>query len=461
MTIFISPALINGAELTPDIKLSGTALSGLNDNNYNTNKTFKKNDAITITSKDGSKIAGIYILWNKPVSPWTLTTDNGSISCGNNGYLHEYIPLSSPSQSLTINIPSNNMAICDIRIFSAGPLPQDVQVWTPPCDKADIMIVSSHADDEILFFGGILPTYGVVRNATIQVVYMTEFWSTTPIREHEKLDGLWASGIKTYPTCLDFYDQYSSSLAQAMSQYDINIMTERLVDQIRRFKPQVIVTHDFNGEYGHGFHMITAKAVVDAVEAAANASKYPDSYKQYGQWDTKKTYIHLYGENKIRLDFRQPIPQMNNQTALDIAKAAYKKHVSQQWCWFYVSDDYQYSCAEYGLYRSTVGADTSNDLLCNLKTYAQIQAEEEEQKSIQASIEASSKEAESISASIKASEEAVIQASKEEASKHALQVAKEKEKQARTVKTLVISGSVLIIAAIGLLLYTNLKRKRR
>ena len=44
-------------------------------------------------------------------------------------------------------------------IFDDEELPEWVQIWQPSCEKADILIISSHADDEILFFGGIMPTY--------------------------------------------------------------------------------------------------------------------------------------------------------------------------------------------------------------------------------------------------------------------------------------------------------------
>ena len=454
---------VSAAELNAIVKLPDATIDNglLSDGNYSTTRVFSKDQQISITASDESKISGLYIIWNDPVKPWNLTTDNGSIECGKYGFIHEYIKIDTPSSRLLINIPANNMDISEIRIFSEGELPSDVQVWNPPCEKADIMLVSSHADDEILFFGGIIPTYAVGRNATIQVVYMTEFWSTTPVREHEKLDGLWESGLNIYPVCLNFYDVYSSSLAQAETQYSLDALTENVTEQLRRFKPQVVVTHDFNGEYGHGFHMITAKAVSLALEAATDSSKYPDQVSKYGIWDTPKTYIHLYEENKIRLDLRQPIAGMNNQTALDIAKAAYKKHVSQQWCWFYVSDDYQYSCADFGLYRTKVGVDTNNDMLCNLKTYAVQKAEEE---SIQASIAESISQSESISRYEEESSsiEASIKASSEAASIAAAENEKNNKKQAGNTMTIILA--VVFVAAIIILLeswHVMIKRKRR
>lgn len=399
MLVVLSDTSVTAAELTPDMTLSdGGSAGALQDGSHSTAHTFSAGSSVTIKSNDGAPISGVYIIWDSPVAAYTITTDSGEVSCGQYEFLHDYVKFDTPTASLTINMPSDTARrISDIRIFSEGELPSDVQVWNPPVTNADIMLVPSHADDEILFFGGIIPTYTYTYDAEIQVVYMTEFWSTTKIREHEKLDGLWCAGLKNYPVTADFTDLYSKDLATAESQYDFNEMVGFLTEQIRRFKPQVIVTHDEKGEYGHGYHMLTFKAVTTAVEAATDASNNPDSAERYGTWNTPKTYIHLYRQNAIHLDLRTPIPEMGGKTALEIASEAYKQHVSQQWCWFYVSDDYEYSCADFGLYRTTVGVDTSNNLLENLKTY-KAQTEElesiiaAEQESIeQAAIEQESK----------------------------------------------------------------------
>lgn len=326
---------------------------------------------ITVTAKEGGEIGALYIKWNETVTPYQIRTSQGTIDCGKNGFLHEYIPLPEKSDSVTIEFPEKVMKVYQMRIFSDGEVPGDVQIWQPPCGRADIMMVSAHSDDEILFMGGIIPTYGAEGGARVQVVYMTEFWSTAPVREHEKLDGLWEDGLTTYPVCGNFKDIYAANLEQAGKLYDLQAMTDYLTDTIRRFQPQVVVTHDFKGEYGHGFHQLTAKAVAQALEAAGddNCRKDTDSFLYYGSWDVPKAYFHLYPENKIRMDLNVPLASMGGRTALETAKAAYLKHVSQQWCWFYVSDTYEYSCADFGLYRTRVGYDTADDMLENIMLY--------------------------------------------------------------------------------------------
>ncbi|MGN1187315.1 MAG: PIG-L deacetylase family protein [Lachnospiraceae bacterium] len=448
---------VKAEEKSPLIIIDGGKdASGLSDGSYYTAITFNEGDMITVQAEDGSAIHGLYIIWNSPVKEWVLETDNESITCGQNGFIHEYVELEAGTSKAVINIPDNGMSICDIRIFDSGDIPDNVQLWNAPCDRADIMLIAAHADDEILFFGGIIPTYGVAQEAKIQVVYMTQFWDTASIREHEKLDGLWTAGCRYYPVSAGFTDMYSESLEGARTQYDEDAMIEFIVEQIRRFKPQVTVTHDFNGEYGHGYHRLTADAVKNALETAADIESYTASVEQYGVWDTPKAYFHLYEENKLYLNLREPIEEMDGRTALEVAEEAYRMHVSQQWCWFYVSDDYKYSCADFGLYKTLVGTDTTNNMLENIKTYEVQEAESREQESIEESIAESIRQSEE--ESIRESEKESIRQSEEESisieesisveESISLEEAMEEERARRHTQQMMVVSIAIVFAVI-------------
>lgn len=384
-------------EITPDITLSnGSRVSSMTDGSYNTRTSFSSGDTIVITSSEA--MYSLYIKWDLVPSQWTLTYNDKTVNCGTDGFLHEYIEIPEGTTSMTITFASKE-AICDLHTYSSGTAPAQVQTWKKPCDKADILVFATHADDEILFLGGVLATYGGGQDLAVQVAYMCEFTSTAKIREHEKLDGLWVSGIKNYPVCGDFPDLYSTTLEAAKKQYNYEDLKSFITGTIRRFKPLVVVTQDFNGEYGHGGHMILSNAVADSVDTSKDASVYPETASQYGTWDVPKTYIHLYDQNKITINLRVPLANMGNRTAIEIASEAYKQHVSQQWCWFYVSDDYEYSCADFGLYRTLVGNDTGNDMLENITTYEEqerLAREAAEKESIESSIAASVAEEQSI-----------------------------------------------------------------
>ena len=441
--------------LTPQITCSNGVTADEMTNSYYTVATFNQGDSITLVCDQ--PIAGLYICWNnKIISTWSvLFPDGSSQECGQEGYLHEYVALDQPSDSITLQIEQNGTQIMKLFCLSQGDLPDWVQQWDAPCSQADILLLSTHADDEQIFFGGILPYYAGELDLQVQVIYYTNYWNGSNIREHEKLDGLWTVGVHHYPVNGDFDDIYATSLEEAKSVYDYDATVDFVVTQIRRFKPLVLVGQDLNGEYGHGGHMITAAAICDAVEISMNEEVSPESAALYGCYEVPKTYLHLYPENEINLDCQRTLSKFDGKTVLDVAKEGYLQHQSQQWCWFYVSDDYKYSCAKYGLYRTTVGTDTKNDLLEHVTSY-------EEQARIEAEIEAS-KEAEeaSIQASMEASEDesrSIEESSLAQAEASRLQ---KKEITAKIFKVIGIALGLLLLLFIILLLYKIHSRKKK
>jgi len=424
---------------------NGGSISNMTDDSYSTRKSFAKGESITLTSSD--PIYNIYIKWDTVPDEWTMSCNNQTYTYGKNGFLHEYVSVPGGATSVTITV-STNESINHIAAYSAGSTPDGVQDWKTPFEgNTDILVFATHADDEILFLGGVLATYAGQENRNVQVAYMCDFTSSSKIREHEKLDGLWRSGVKAYPVCGGFADLYSLSLSAAQNQYQYEDIKSYVTECIRRFKPMVAVSQDFKGEYGHGGHMIYAAAISECLLISNDATQYPESATKYGTWDIPKTYFHLYAENQITMNLRVPLSNMNNETAIEVSSAAYKEHVSQQWCWFYVDDQYEYSCAKFGLYRSSVGTDTTANMLENVLTYAE-QAEikrQEQEAAEKASIEAEL-----------ASEEASIQAE---------QKAEKKAKNNNVFKTIIIILVVLLLLFIAALVFRYIQvqkmRKRR
>ena len=125
------------------------------------------------------------------------------------------------------------------------------------------MTLVAHPDDELLWFGGLLPTYAGERKLAVQVVYVVP---TTPNRRLELLDGLQHCGVTAYPAFVGMRDTRSNTLAGQYKRWNKNRLFETMTGFVRRYKPDVLVTQDFNGEYGHGAHRATADAAVKAVE---------------------------------------------------------------------------------------------------------------------------------------------------------------------------------------------------
>ncbi len=272
--------------------------------------------------------------------------------------MYELLP---KTKVIQLKLTAKDQSICRIGVYSAGELPADVQKWNPPVDKADLMVLSTHQDDELVFLGGTIPYYAVALKKPTVVVYMT---NCARYRRAEALNALWKMGVRDYPDFINLQDDKVGSIEAGIRLWGgkDNVLS-LVVERIRRYKPEVIVTQDLNGEYGHNQHKITARCAKYAIDAAADPAQYPESTRKYGTWQVKKLYHHLYDENTLVMDWETPLDAFDGKTALDIAKIGMKEHSSQTGA-YAVKSHGTYDNSKFGLYFTTVGEDEAkNDFL--------------------------------------------------------------------------------------------------
>lgn len=347
------------------IDIDGHYSEKLSDDNHYTKYTLNKGSVINISASE--QIHSLYIVWDREPGEWTLIANDEKVTGGKNGFIHEYIELSNSSKRASIELTNNSAIICDVYVFTYGNLPDWVQTWDMPYEDADMLLLSTHADDEHLYFGGMMPYYGGELGYKVQVAYLVNHWNE-PYRPHELLNGLWTVGMTAYPIIGEFDDLYSPSLEHAKTIYPLEDVLDYQVELLRRFKPEVVIGHDLKGEYGHGAHMLNAYGLTLAVEYAADDTKYISSYEKYGLWDTPKLYLHLYEENKILMNWDIPLEKFNGLTAFEMAVKGYDCHKSQHiWSFAVRQGESQYDCRWFGLYRSLVGPDIQkNDVFENI-----------------------------------------------------------------------------------------------
>ena len=382
-------------ELTNQAMIECAGSAVLTDGDETTYTTIADGDSVTI--KSDTEISSLYIIFDRVYGEWTLSDGAVDVVCGNDDFLHEYIDAAeifdSLPKTLTLTFSGHDCLLSELHIFGAGTVPEWVQQWRPPCERADLMLTSTHIDDEQLFFAGILPYYAGECGLAVQVVYFTDPF-TYHDRPHEQLNGLWKVGVRNYPVSGEFKDAYSEAAEDAYAYqrgigYEREDMVRFQVEMIRRFQPHVVVGHDINGEYGHGQHIINCETLMEALELAADVSYDPDSALEYDVWDTPKTYIHLWEENPIVMDWDKPLEAFDGQTAFQVSQEGFLCHKSQQWTWFNrwmfgkngeitrASEIKTYSPCLYGLYRTNVGLDRmGGDMFENIpQSYAEIEAE--------------------------------------------------------------------------------------
>ncbi len=323
---------------------------------------------IAITAPEGKPIAGLYVCFGNMPESWEIqTSDDGkdwfTAVPGDTRFLHAYVALPQPAQHVRLAVTSEKktaLRINDLFVLSEGDLPDWVQVWQPTEEKADILFLSTHPDDELIFFGGAIPTYAVEQQRKVVVAYFTRSNTT---RSSELLNGLWHMGVRTYPVIGNFKDSYAKNLKAAYkSAGGKGKVNEWIVGLYRQYKPEVVVTQDTNGEYGHKQHMMIADAAQNCIALAANEDEFTASTIAYGTWQVKKLYLHLYPENQITFDWTVPLKSMNGATGIELAEEAYTLHKTQASSGMSVTETGpKYDNRVFGLAFTTVGEDVRKD----------------------------------------------------------------------------------------------------
>lgn len=83
-------------------------------------------------------------------------------------------------------------------------------------------------------------------------------------------------------------------------QADMETAVGELVQVIREVRPQVVITYDDNGGYGHPDHIQAHRVTVAAFDAAADAGRYPEVGEP---WQASKLYYTAVPMSVLRAGF--------------------------------------------------------------------------------------------------------------------------------------------------------------
>ncbi len=177
--------------------------------------------------------------------------------------------------------------------------------WLSQPEKAAVMVIGAHPDDETIFFGGAIPHYALVRDLPVQWITMNHAQGGQNLRTaaagdlvasyHLDLDkdGFRETDVRNYRSTVESHNAahiYGMGHAPLTPLFDGDFDTpekvEYIATQIRLSRPEVIVGHDFDGEYGHFQHVTLARGVYKAYDLAADPN-YVDGNLP---WQVKKLY---------------------------------------------------------------------------------------------------------------------------------------------------------------------------
>lgn len=173
-----------------------------------------------------------------------------------------------------------------------------------------IMLVHAHPDDEVISTGGIAMKYHD-EGARVVLVTCTRGEEgeivdpelNTPenkarlaeIRDQELAKGIAILNITAFHQ-LGYRDSGmintpSNDHPESFHQADLHAATGRLVALVRQYRPQIMISYNEEGGYGHPDHIAAHKITVAAFQAAGDAAQFPAA----GQpWTPLKLYYTAY-----------------------------------------------------------------------------------------------------------------------------------------------------------------------
>ena len=317
-----------------------------------------------------TKVAAVYLEYGRKRRPFDVQVkEDGAwrtiASCEGN-YMQEYVAFPPVSGEMRLLFDTGGFAekvgVSEIYCFSEGEMDESiVHIWQPTTEKADLMVVVAHPDDEVLWLGGCIPYYAGEREMSVAVMYLT---CSHPFREVELLNCLWHCGVRNYPLVGRFQDVSANTAEEVYAAWDRSEVNSYLTDTLRTLRPEVVVTHGFDGEYGHKHHVVSAYSVQRAVQLAAEENQY----SALPIWQVKKLYHHGGDHPTTVMDWHQPLAAFDGKTGYEMACEGFLMHVSQQRTCYRVANRYtQYDSFVFTLTHSTVGEDAAGgDLFENV-----------------------------------------------------------------------------------------------
>jgi N-acetyl-1-D-myo-inositol-2-amino-2-deoxy-alpha-D-glucopyranoside deacetylase len=159
-----------------------------------------------------------------------------------------------------------------------------------------VLAVFAHPDDESLSAGGLLAR---IASEGGRSAVVTPTWAADSQRARELAEALRILGAGA-PTLLGYSDggvPESAAIRPRFCDAPLDETVGKLVDHIRRFRPDIIVTHDaYGGVTGHPDHLHTHRVTVLAAQAAALEGLYPDAGPP---WCAQSLYLATHPHSAI------------------------------------------------------------------------------------------------------------------------------------------------------------------
>ena len=201
-----------------------------------------------------------------------------------------------------------------------------------------LVLTGAHPDDETLGIGGTLAQYAAAGYKVYYVCgtrgevgevapeFMKGYASIAELRTHELECAARVLGLADV-IYLGYRDSGMAGTndnkhTKALAAAPVEEVAKRIVEIIRRLKPEVIITSDPRGGYGHPDHIAIHRATVIAYKAAGDPQKYPECGPAF---QPQKLYYHVFPHKllkfmvKVMQFFGRDVHHMGRNKDIDFA----------------------------------------------------------------------------------------------------------------------------------------------
>jgi N-acetyl-1-D-myo-inositol-2-amino-2-deoxy-alpha-D-glucopyranoside deacetylase len=155
-----------------------------------------------------------------------------------------------------------------------------------------LLFVGAHPDDETFGAGAVLAQYAASgvkvyylcatmgEAGTVDPVFLKGYASIGDLRWAELTKAVKVLGLAGF-LYLGYRDSgmlgaKENAHPKALVNAPIDEVAGRIIEIFRQIKPDVVITHDPSGGYGHPDHIATYKATLKAFQVSSGRLKYPD-----------------------------------------------------------------------------------------------------------------------------------------------------------------------------------------
>ena len=325
----------------------------LNPNHY---QIFEAQASFFLTAEQPLRNARLCIQWRVLPTDVRILQDDASGALLSEELLPSYpetvTPISEHAHRVTVQAGDAEMQICRCAVYGPGELPDPFHDWQETPQKLDYLLISTHPDDDVLFLGSVIPTYGAEQGYVGTIIYVT---CINRERMTEAENGAWTMGLRYRPLFFGMPDVPKDAPQEKKDTFSYDELLLLTVRAYRAYHPVTVFAQDVNGEYGHWQHKLTSRAAREAFALASDPGYDPASAEEYGTWQVQKLFLHLYPENTVRIDAHTPLAFFDGLDAYTVACRAFLKHESQIKTGFRVrcdDDKYAFNC--FGMAEGTV-----------------------------------------------------------------------------------------------------------